>query len=221
MSRYFVHAALAAMLATMFVGGCKSEDKVEVSDEKRPYAETDLHKPDFVVVDKFAVTAEEVKVMRGLTPAISRGFSDQTQTEEEVRVGQALATQIQESLVKELNARGIKTYPTATAPEMTYKTGVVSGMFYEIDKGDRTARNLLGFGLGQPSMSMQVLFNEREVTIASETITTKTALKAGLLPGVAAIDEALHGTLKKEADAVAVKVADQVQAAYKKRGWLP
>ncbi|MCE9590211.1 MAG: DUF4410 domain-containing protein [Planctomycetes bacterium] len=211
-------ACILAAAALAIFAGCES-DSVEVTDKNQPYAETQVKKPDFVMVDAFAVTPDEVKVMRGISPAIAQAFDDQTLTQEEVAIGHEVSTTLQKELVRELNERGIKTYATEQAPPTTFKTGVIKGFFCEVNQGDRTGRNLIGFGVGQSSISTRVLFNVREVNVASATVTTKAELKLGRLPVVAAIDEAMHGTIERDAKRVAKKIADEVEQAYRKRGW--
>ncbi len=211
---------LLCLLAAVPFAGCDSPSKsVAISDEDLPYADIEIHEPDFVIVEDFGVTPDEIALMGGFSNEIGRAFSSQTLTEEEIKVGRTLAKVLREQLVLEMNRLGITTYSPDEAPRMTFKTGVVKGFFYEADQGDRTLRNLLGFGLGQSSISMRVLFNEREVTIASVTVTTETEMKPGLLPGVAAIEEALVGTVENDARRAAKKIAEELYASYQKRGW--
>jgi hypothetical protein len=211
----------SGLLAVAVLTGCQSpSESVSVFDKDLPYANIDIQKPDFIVVEDFSVTSAEIRRMEGISPAVLALFSDKTQTERETEIGRMLAKTLKEELVKQLNTNGFQAYPAGSAPQMSYKTGIIKGFFYEINEGDRTLRNLLGFGLGQSKISMRVMFNERQVRIAAATVETKTELKLSLLPVVAVLDEATRGTIASDARRAAVKITEELVAAYKKRGWI-
>jgi len=96
----------------------------------------------------------------------------------------------------------------------------VVGFFTDVDEGDRHARNLLGFGLGQSKISTRVFLQSKgPVTFASGTVSTKTNVNVTMLPGIAAIREGVVGTVEEDAQRIAEKIADVIAEVYQRRAW--
>lgn len=199
--------------------GCSPKDNVEISDVQTPYASREIDEPDFVVVEKFLIDPEQIRAMKVWSPELAEQFAAQTLTDKERQLGEMVANELQMQLIAQLNARDIKAYDPSDAPQETWKTGVIRGFFFEVNEGNAPARYLIGFGLGQQSISTRVYLDQRQVTISEATVTTKTELKPGLLPVISIADDALMGHVKNDAKRAAIRIADAVLEGYQRRGW--
>ena len=115
-----------------------------------------MPQPDFIIVERFAVSPEDVKLDRGLSAQALRGLQERALNDEERRVGAAVATVMEEETVRLLRAAGIAAYVDSYAPTATRTTALLQGQFLSVDEGDRTQRVWLGFGLGGSRLQMKL-----------------------------------------------------------------
>ncbi len=211
------------MLAVALLAGCRHSEptrSVDLSGGERPYANLRVTEPDFIVVEDFAVTPAQVRSMIGLPLNVVKELKDQVQSEQEVAVGRVLAQALKTELVKELKVVGLKAYPEDAAPQKSFNTGVIRGLFYEFDGANQTGQQVAGFGVSHAKISMRAMFNQREVEIANAILTVDTAMKLGTLPAGQVFDAAILNALQDDARRAAVRFAAEIQGAYKQRGWL-
>jgi Domain of unknown function (DUF4410) len=124
-----------------------SDARVDVAQQ----APSDVPQPDFIIVERFGVSPEDVKLDRGLSAQALRGLQERALNDEERKVGAAVATVMEEETVRLLREAGIPAYVDSYAPTATRTTALLQGQFLSVDEGDRTQRVWLGFGLGAPS----------------------------------------------------------------------
>jgi hypothetical protein len=165
-----------------------------------------LPKPDRVLVFDFAVTPEEAGAERRSGAAV--------QTDEDVRVGKALARGVSLQLVSELRSRGMESHRAADSAAPGETTASVRGGFLRTDGGD-SASNTVGFTLsgGQVRTRVQVVQGTglNLQLVGEGQIVTPSGLKRGTT-GDAAVD----ADAKRIAQVLAERIADY----GRQEGWI-
>ena len=132
------------LLGVTVVGfGCAGA-RVEVAQP----APSDVPQPDFLIVERFAVSPEDVKLDRGLSAKALRGLQERDLNDEERKVGAVVATVMEEETVRLLRQAGIPAYLDSYAPTATRTTALLQGQFLSVDEGDRTSTGLGRVWLG-------------------------------------------------------------------------
>ncbi len=231
------HSSRAALLvivagAGMTLTACGKTEIVQTRGSGR------LPIPDQIIVQNFAVTPEDVTLDRGVGARISRESSGVTQTEEEIRVGRAVAASLSKHLVKELRDKGINAVHEHEAMPPTARTVVVTGDFLHVDQGDRTKRSVVGFGLGGTEVRTRIRAFQNKKLVSEAHTVAKSGLKPGMLltipagaaagsaataaavsTGTTAASELFFSTVESDAKRTAKKVAKRIDTAYRRRGW--
>jgi hypothetical protein len=228
--------ALALLLlgATVAGFGCAGA-RVDVAQP----APSEVPQPDFLIVERFAVSPADVKLDRGLSAQALRGFQERALNDEERRVGAAVATVLAEELVRLLREAGIPAYVDSYAPTATRTTALIQGQFLSVDEGDRTQRVWLGFGLGGTKLHIKYEVLQDGGAVAQGEVTTTSNLKPGILAslgvgaaagsigtaaaiggGTAVASEALLVSVDKDAKQAAKAAFERIRQTYKDRGWL-
>jgi hypothetical protein len=231
-----VQCALRFLLLGVTVAalGCAGA-RVEVGQP----APRDVPQPDFLIVERFAVSPWDVKLDRGLSAKALRGLKERTLNEEEQKVGAAVATVMAEETVRLLRAAGIPAYLDSYAPTATRTTALLQGQFLSVDEGDRTQRVWIGFGLGGSKLQMKVQFLQGGVVVTEGEVQTTSGLKPGMVAslgvgaaaggigmaaaiggGLAVGSEALLVSVEKDAKRAAKAVSERIIQAYQARDWL-
>jgi hypothetical protein len=231
-----IQCALSLLLLAVTVAGfgCAGA-RVDVTQQ----APSEVLQPDFIIVERFGVSPEDVKLDRGLSAQALRGFTERPLNDEERKVGAAVATVMEEETVRLLRAAGIPAYVDSYAPTATRATALLQGQFLSVDEGDRTQRVWLGFGLGGSRLQMQLQVLQGGVVVTEGEVQTTSSLKPGLMTslgvgaatgsigmaaaiggGLAVGSEALLVSVEADAKRAAKAVADRLIQGYKERGWL-
>jgi hypothetical protein len=202
-------------------------------------APSDVPQPDFIIVERFAVSPEDVKLDRGVSSKAIRGLKEHTLNEEERKVGAAVATVMEEETVRLLRQAGIPAYLDSYAPTASRTTALLQGQFLSVDEGDRTQRVLIGFGLGGSKLQIKMQVLQGGLVVAEGEVQTTSSLKPGMVAslgvgaatgsigtaaaiggGMAVGSEALLVSVEADAKRAAKDVADRLIQGYKDRGWL-
>ena len=231
-----VQCALPLLLLGVAVAGlgCAGA-RVDVTQQ----APSEVPQPDFIIVERFGVSPEDVKLDRGLSAQALRGLQERALNDEERKVGAAVATVMEEETVRLLRAAGIPAYVDSYAPTATRTTALLQGQFLSVDEGDRTQRVWLGFGLGGSTVQMKLQVLQGGLVVAEGEVQTTSSLKPGIVAslgvgaatggigmaaaiggGTAVASEALLVSVEKDAKQAAKAVSDRIRQAYKDRGWL-
>jgi hypothetical protein len=173
---------------------------------------SDAPQPDFLIVERFAVSPEDVKLDRGLSAKALRGLQGRALNDEERKVGAAVATVMVEETVRLLRQAGIPAYLDSYAPTASRTTALLQGQFLSVDEGDRTQREVHTTSSLKPGIVASL-----GVGAATSSIGTAAAIGGGLAVG----SEVLLVSVEKDAKRAAKAVADRLIQAYKARGWLP
>lgn len=201
--RKSILGATCLVLASMLtLPGC-SHSKVTITDRSDPYRNIDLTEPDFIQVDRFAVTPDEVRMMSALGGVTG---TDVDQKDKELTIGNAFSAALQSALIAELERDGIRAYARENAPRGTWKTGIISGYFYNNAQ--------LGFALRDSQFDARTVFNIREVEIGDITMDIQTKLHTNMM------NSEWERVVDREAKMVAKEIVDKIVVpAYKRRGW--
>jgi hypothetical protein len=203
-------------------------------------APSDAPQPDFLIVERFAVSPWDVKLDRGLSAKALRGLQERALNDEERQVGAAVATVMEEETVRLLRQAGIAAYLDSYAPTASRTTALLQGQFLSVDEGDRTQRVWIGFGLGGSKLQIKMQVLQGGWVVAEGEVQTTSNLKPGMVAslgvgaaagsigtaaaiggGLAVGSEVLLVSVEKDAKRAAKAVADRLIQAYKARGWLP
>ena len=225
---------LLMMVATLTGFGCAGA-RVEVTKK----APSDAPQPDFIIVERFAVSPEDVKLDSGLSSRALRGLKERALNEEERKVGAAVATVMEEDIVRLLREAGIPAYVDSYAPTATGTTALIQGQFLSVDQGDRTQRVWIGFGLGGSKLQMAYQLLQGGLIVAEGEVNANSNLKPGMLAalgvgaatggigmsaaiggGMAVGNEALLASVEEDAKRAAKALSERIIRGYKDRGWL-
>ncbi len=199
--RFSARLVIKFYLAVFLFAGC-----AETTMTPTFRATKGLPRPDRVLVFDFAVTPGEAKAERRSAAAL--------QTEEDVRVGKALARAVSVNLVSELRGRGIEAERAADGAAPGEITASVRGEFLRTDASDSSS-NTVGFTLSGGRVRTQVQVVQGTglslQLVGEGQIVTPSGLKGG-----AAGDAAVDADAKRIAQALAERIADY----SRQEGWI-
>lgn len=224
---------LLLALAALAVGCAKTD--VDVT--RRPVSA--LPRPDRVVVRNFAVTRQEVELDAGIAPSMLRAVSGEVASTEAVAVGHAAADALADELVKQLNDKRIPALRGTRSTQVSSITAIIVGQFRTLDEGNQTLRTLVGFGLGGSEVRTRTEVYQGGVLIAvADTLANSgykpgaavtlgvgaaagnAAVAAGVAAGTTTVSELFLTSVNAGARRTAREIADEIEKAYEKRGWL-
>lgn len=203
--------SMAVLLAAGHLGlaGC-AQTKVTLVQRDAPYQDVDVAEPDFIVVKRFAVTADQARQVTTLVP---QSAVVHTPSSEEMRLGNAFVSALERELVRAITNAGIRAHSESSAPAGTFKTGLFAGYCMQDTAGSPASD--VGFHLKDDRFAVRVVFNIREVPVSAVTVDVKTRLRSGMP------SEDLTTIANQEAKIVADKlVRELLVPAYRKRGWM-
>ena len=205
----FKSSALVVAVSFWFIwiGGCAKETLKPTF----PVA-SGLQRPDRVLVHEFAVTPMDLERPGVVGSGLDRSAA---QSDEDLRIGRALAKALSETLVNELRRRGIESSLAGNAAKPGETTASVRGQFQSTDPGQRGS---VGFTLMGKELRTRIQIlqgSERNLRVVAESeYTMPSSLRAGLTP------EMLPKAVSADAMRAAQALADRVADYYRKQGWL-
>lgn len=208
-----------------------------------PYDGGPLPRPDVILVNDFAYSPSQVKLMRGISPDLERAIKGTPRTAQELAVGAKVARVLAEHLVKEIRDMGLPADLAVGEPTTLGNTYAIEGQFLSIDEGNRTERVVVGLGLGRTSVKTLVqLYRDTadgQRLVEQLDATGKSGRKPGMammmgvggLAGNLAVSAAVSATLAAgserfgatvEADAarMARDVAKKLKAFFVTQAWV-
>ena len=222
-----------AGLALALVGGCAGAKVDPTMTSNRP-----LPRPDFIIVNNFAVTPGEVKLDRGLMATAARDEKGRDPNEEEAKVGHYVAERLSVTLVEELRDKGITAVRAGPGVAPGNTTVILNGQFMTIDQGNQSERVWIGFGMGGSELRTRIQAIQAGELIAQADTSTKSSLKPGMLTSAGAsaaagtgtalavgaattgFSEVFMSTVEADARRTAKEVAKKIHQGYVNRGWL-
>lgn len=166
-----------------------------------------LPRPDRVLVFDFAVTPEEA--------GVERRPGSPAQTEEDVRVGKALAQALSANLVTELASRAIEAERAGRTGTPGETTASVRGTFLRTDRSDSATSSPVGFALGGGQLRTRVQLLQGTGVKLQLVGEGQISTPSGLRPGAAAAT-----TIDADAKRIAQMLAEQIAGYYRQEGWI-
>ena len=227
--------AFVTALAIMSTG-CASA-KVDVLS--RPSTSNSLVPPDYILVYDLAVTPDEVTLDKGFVAQAIGDSDKQTQSQQEIQIGHAVAKALTDGLVENLRLAGIRAGAARDGHKPTDKTLVVYGKFVRIDQGNQTMRVWVGFGFGNGELQALMECSQGGRPVAKALVSTSGSIKPGLAVPVAGgaaagtllvssavagsatgLSETFLATVQADANRASKEVAKKLVRGYINRGWL-
>jgi hypothetical protein len=171
-----------------------------------------LAKPDRVLVYDFAVSADDVSLDRAVGAQLLQHLQGASQTEEQLKVGRAVAQALSVELVKAIQQLGLPAERAGEAPLVTDNTLAIEGQFVSIDEGNRLRRRVIGLGAGATEVKTHI--QVYSMTPASRKLIQEfeTSAQSSKKPGMA--ETMGVGAAARGAQAVAVGAGVGVASEY-------
>jgi hypothetical protein len=200
-----------------------------------------LPRPTMVVVDDFVIDADAVRVDPGIGGVARRELSGQDVADAQSAVTDAVRNTVRETLLKSIAGMDLPVQPGGAAtPPGAYVE--IRGDVLSIDEGNRTRRNLVGFGAGRSSIQATTHVFYIAPGAPPQLLQTYDAnAESGRTPGLglgaasaaagavagAAVNAGAHaatiGNSDVDADAkrLAERLASNVGSLFAQQGWIP
>jgi hypothetical protein len=228
--------ALAGLVA---LAACTStQSQMDTAGEMMPA-------PQVVIVDRFAVSADEVTLDEGLSTEIEQAIKADrgtTRSQQELEAGHQVADAIADKLVVEIRDMGLSAERGSAVPAGVTDAVLIKGQLISIDEGNRTERVVVGLGAGRSDVRADV--QVYEVTPAGRQLvdTVEVNAKSGLTPGMAetmgvggltghllvatavsgglhVVSESIGADVVADADRAAKGIAKQLARLFAEQGW--
>ena len=176
------------LLAAVVPGaGCKS---ATVTHEK-DYAGTNVTRPEIIYVADFALGAETIHHEPGLVadrplmPGRVRGLLSGASDSPEARAHE-LVDLMANSLVKDLNKAGFRATRLRPGQEVPAKGWVITGVFTDVQEGNRLRRSMIGLGQGATDIQLVAAVQDLSHGPPQPVQDVATDASSGKAPGGAA-----------------------------------
>jgi hypothetical protein len=192
----------------------------KVTGEKSP-AGVPVTRPSVIYVQDFDLGAPEIKKEKRLLGGPRGGLRGKLrgQTEDSREPALKIENLMAESLVSEIQKRGIRARRLYEDEAVPRKGWLVRGVFTQVDEGNRVRRAVIGFGSGATRLDLNVNVTDLTTGGVEPFYKVDTAKGSGKLPGaiitlnpyVAAAKFVLNtNSLEKDVRRTASKIADQL-----------
>jgi len=223
-------------LGCMLLAGCAT--RVKETGGAAPSAAS-LPRPAMVVVDDFTVDPQAVQVDRGIGGMARRGFSGEDATAAKAADAAIVRDAVRQTLLKSIAGMGLPAQPASGAmPAGPYLE--IRGDVLSVDEGNRTRRNIVGFGAGRSSVKViaQVLYSAPGQPLQLLHSYNGNA-ESGRMPGLglgaasaaasaagAAVSTGAHaasighGDVDADARRLAEQLASKLGSLFAQQGWI-
>lgn len=227
----------AMVLLAACLGGCTSANVGSMS-----VFGGDLARPQVVLVSDFDVPANSVRLDSGFAAKLKRSMKGANDQAMRAEVARRVSATIAETVVAKLRESGLEALPGNRSLAIEDQaTLVVGGNVRRIDEGNRTRRNVIGFGAGQSSVAVDVQVahlsggdSKNVLTFTAEAESSRrpgaiATAPVGAAVGVAAsaastgaglASEKLSADVEAQARRLGSTIADRVIAFAAERGWV-
>ena len=164
------------------LGGCA---QTTVQPQFVPPPTVSLPRPDVIVVFNFAVTPGEVTENQGFIQGVVNRFGSTSEFERAQDIGHETANSFAEELVKRINNLGLPVERGQRGMPLPANALLISGQFLDVNEGNRLARTVIGFGVGESTMDTQVQVYAPSTTGYHMVLEFKTHADSGDMPGAA------------------------------------
>lgn len=234
--------AAAALLLTVSVGGCA---KTVVQPKYEQPTAAPAVRPSQVLVYDFAISAADVSENQGFFAAVRNSLSDTTEHERGMTIAREVQERMSEELVAKIRDLGLPAQRAARGAVLPTEAVAVSGLFLNVDEGNKLQRTVVGFGAGQSKVDAQVEVYAPSSGGPTKLLEFKTHADSGAMPGAAvtgaagaaasggmtagaaAANMAVSGVkgYRSQVEEMTARSADQAVAYlsqyFAKQGWIP
>lgn len=159
-------------------------------------------KADVFVVRPFGATYDDSQKDSDLLPNWILKIRPEPQTEADVKAGRAASVALSEEIVATLNARGFPAVLATKGQTVTSKTAIILGQFVNQESGNDNLRPSIGYRADKPfETRVQLIQNHQFIA----------ELKAHSHD---------KDNLKQASASIARQIADVLEQAYIKNGWM-
>lgn len=228
------------LVAAVALAGCASTT-VDVERE----SSVQLPPPSVILVNRFAVSADEVTENQGFFQQTIDAAQGVTPSERERQIALDVAERLADVLVERIDQLGLPARRAAPGEEGPRDAVVVTGYFLDIDQGNRLQRTVIGLGMGQATVDAQVLVRQRTPRGWYTVVDFRTHADSGAMPGaaltmgagaaaaggvgagMAAADAGVAGVkaYRSSVDTMAAssadRAADTLSQVFAQQGWIP
>jgi len=226
----------AALAGLAVLAACTSaQSQIETGGEKLP-------RPQVVIVETFAASADEVQLDEGLSTEIEQAIKADrgtSRTEQELQVGHQVTNAIAEKLVVEIQDMGLTAQRSGAASPGVQDAVVIKGQLTSIDEGNRTERVIVGLGAGRSDVRVHVQIYQGNQLIDTIEVDAKSGLSPGMAEtmgvggltghllvsaavsgGAHVVSESVGATVVADADRSAKGIAKQLAVLFGEQGWV-
>jgi hypothetical protein len=228
-----------AVFVFLSMTGCARTD-VQMSNE---IANSGLPRPQQVLIYNFAVSPEEIKQNSSIFARLGRDLEGSSQTAEQIQLGREVADALATELTKDIAAMGLNPQRAIDNLPVAPDSVLVTGHFRNIDEGNRLRRNVIGLGMGQSSLDVEVRLLAPSPTGYTELAVFEAHADSGDMPGAAVMGPAgaaagagtaaviganvavggaksYRSSSAQQARKIADKVSEQLSRYFAQQGWI-
>lgn len=228
---------LAFSVAAVFVAGCASTTVTQ----RQEYEGPQLPRPERIVVYNFAASLADVPAWAEGADAYAGQAPQQTQ--KQLDAGRKLGHAVAEELVGKIKGMGLPAEVGSATTPLEVGDYAIVGYFEAVNEGSAVERVALGFGAGAASMRTRVEGYQMTANgprrlgggqidsgdskgpglAVPLAVTIATANPIGLVVGGAikvAGEASGHDTIEGVSERTAEEIAEQLEAAFKRQGWI-
>src|SRR5262245_14702736 len=171
----------AALLLTASIGGC-AKTVVQPNYEQRTAGP--VARPSQVLVYDFAITAADVSENQGFFAGVYNNVvSTTTEHERELAIAREVQTRMAEDLVAGIRNLGLPAQRAVRGSTLPSGAIAITGLFLNVDEGNRLQRTVLGFGAGQSTVDTKVQIYTPSTRGPSKLLEFTTHADSGATPG--------------------------------------
>jgi len=203
-------------------------------------------RPSRVFVYDFSVTAADVKENQGFFNSLyNDAFSDTTENDRQLAIARDVQNQMSEDLVAGIRDLGLPAQRVTQGTPLPPDAIAVTGLFLDVDEGNRLQRTVIGFGAGGSQVDAQVEVYAPSSSGLRKLLEFHTHADSGRMPGAAVsagVGAAASGGMtagaaaanvgtsavkgyRSQVDQMAGRSADQAVAYlsgfFARQGWIP
>ncbi len=149
----FTLVVIMGWLASLAMAGCAPTGVQTISEST---GEEPLPTPARVLIYDFAVSPQEVSLDSAIGKRLARLMGGTPQTEEQLKVGRAVADALAKNLVKDIQKLGLPAERYAGALTTAGNVLVIEGQFLTIDESNQLRQAVIGLGASGTKVRTQV-----------------------------------------------------------------
>lgn len=170
------------LLAALLIVACAS---ATVTPEKVSTPATPV-RPTRIVVYDFAISSAEVTLNQSIVHRTFRAVqSNQTQQQGQLETGHAVAHDLSDALVKDLQDLGFTVERRPRGTPVTGNVLIVDGQFLNVDEGNRLKRLVIGFGAGASKLDTRIEVYQMTGGTPRRVLEFETHVESAKMPGAA------------------------------------